>query len=75
MERSSDSQNQKKKKKKKIIDQILSYISFYFEICAHLAHLFAQTPKIMKLLIDNLFQKMSQTQSRFIYLWCKSVFA
>ena len=60
MERSSDSRNQKKKK---IIDQILSYISFYFEIRAHLAHLFAQTPKIMKFLIENLFQKMSQTQS------------
>ena len=31
----------KKKKKKKIIDQILGYISFYFEILAHLGHLFA----------------------------------
>ena len=30
-----------KKKKKKIIDQILGYISFYFEILAHLGHLFA----------------------------------
>ena len=30
-----------KKKKKKIIDQILGYISFYFEILAHLGNLFA----------------------------------
>ena len=29
------------KKKKKKIDQILGYISFYFEILAHLGHLFA----------------------------------
>ena len=28
--------------RKKIIDQILGYISFYFEICAHLGHLFAK---------------------------------
>ena len=44
MERPSDSQNQRKK-----IDQILGYISFYFEIYAHLGHLFAQSPKIIKL--------------------------
>ena len=29
------------KVRKKIIDQILGYISFCFEICAHLSHLFA----------------------------------
>ena len=28
--------------RKKIIDQILGYISSYFEICAHLGHLFAK---------------------------------
>ena len=31
-----------------LIDQILSYISFCFEIRAHLGHLFAQPPKIIK---------------------------
>ena len=29
------------KMRKKFINQILSYISFCFEICAHLGHLFA----------------------------------
>ena len=32
--------------RKKIIDQIFSYINFYFEISAHLGHLFT-TPKII----------------------------
>ena len=36
MERSSDSQN-----KKKIVDQILAYISFCFQVCRHLGHLFS----------------------------------
>ena len=36
MERSSDSQN-----KKKIMDQILAYISFCFQVCRHLGHLFS----------------------------------
>ena len=48
-----------RKKKKK--NHILGYISFSFEIGAHLYHLFAETTKIS--LIDNFVQKMSQTQS------------
>ena len=43
MERFSD------KVKKKIIEQILGYISFRFEIQAHLGHLYAYTPKIIEL--------------------------
>ena len=52
MERSSDSQSWEKK----IIDQILGYINFCIEICAHLGHFFAS-------LIDDLVHKMSQTQT------------
>ena len=37
-----------KVEKKKIINQILSYGSFCFEIRAHLGHLFPQPPKIIK---------------------------
>ena len=36
------------KVRKKFIDQIFGYISFCFEIHAHLGHLFALTPKIIK---------------------------
>ena len=36
------------KVRKKIIDEILGYISFCFEIPADLGHLFAKTPKIIK---------------------------
>ena len=36
------------KARKKIIDQILSYSSFCFQIRAHLGHLFAWTRKIIK---------------------------
>ena len=36
------------KDRKKFIDQILSYISFCFEISAHLGHLFVEPPKIIK---------------------------
>ena len=43
MERSSDSQSLEK-----IINQILGYINFCFEILAHLGHLFAKTRKIIK---------------------------
>ena len=42
MVRSSDSSSLFKK----IMDKILSYISFCFKICAHLSHLFAQPKKV-----------------------------
>ena len=58
------------KARKKFINQILSFISFSFEIHAHLAHFFGYPPKIIKF---NRWYCLENDPSTKLYLLWKSV--